>query len=349
MRWIIALVLLAAGLGAGWWLSQARSPNAPATLAEPTIAPAASPAAPAAATAAGSSATRGSAAAGITGLPAAPARARASTSWSKEQDELSRRAYAGNGLAAAQWQDVDLTCRTLQTQESPQATGLLDSYFDDDRSRLEREGPPLPLIKPDEHALLLDRRLDLEQRKTLAQQIELRVQQLCSGYVASSLGDRYALAEIAARSGRKDAFWMFIQQPPFTLAALLKGSGSPEEAAQMRDWTRRAPAMLEQRSARGDADAVLALGMAYLFGTDTMLPDRVPPNFMLNGAVPDDPQQAYGWLSLYLQMNPSTPLSDRVQQWLAQLDDSLSEDQRDQARRWAREQRAGQALIPLED
>lgn len=345
MRWIIALVVLAAGLAAGWWMSQAPSSSAPA-LAEPAAPAAASPAT---SSAAASSASRGGTAAGIAGLPAAPARARASASWSKQQDELSRRAYAGDGLAAAQWQDVDLTCRALQTQESLKAPGLLNSYFDDDGKRLQQEGRPLPLINPDEHALLLDRRLDLEQRKTLAQQIELRVQQVCSGYVTSSPGDRYALAEVAARSSRKDAFWTFIQQPPFSLDLLLKGSGSPEELTQMRDWTRRAPAMLEQRSTRGDADAVLALGMAYLFGPDTLLPDRVPANFMLNGAVPDDPQQAYGWLSLYLQMNPSTPLSDRVQQWLAQLDDSLSENQREAAQRWAREQRANQALAPLED
>lgn len=329
MRAFVLILLLAGAAGLAWYLLQ-RAPVPP---------PAAPAPAPVAATVAPPEAPR-PAAAGHTPEPALPGAA--TPSWSPQQDALRQRAQAGDGAAAAQWWATERSCQSLQDYHQQGNDDPLQRYFDASQAAaLGPAGPLLPALTHEEHWLLLDERLPAEQRKTLAQEITQRVQQLCRGYAAASAELRYALAEIAARRGPETAFWDFVDHPPFDQAPLRQGSAAALPAA-VRDWQQRVPAQLQQRAERGNAQAVLALGMAYLLDGTTAPPRAMRNRTALNASVVDDPQQAYRWLSLYLQMHPGTQDADQAQQWLTELGATLDTEQREQAQRWVEQTRARQ-------
>lgn len=338
MRAFILILLLAGGAGLAWYLLP-RDPSPPAVPAasRQNAAPSTAPAA-----------ERSPATATVT-TPEPPLPGAATPSWSPQQDALRQRAQAGDGAAAAQWWSNERSCQALQDGKEHGSDDPLQRYFDAAQAaELKQDGPLLPAITPEEHWLLLDDRLELDQRKSLAQEITRRVQQLCQGYAAASTEQRYAIAEIAARRGPDTAFWDFVDQPPLD-PSVLRDAGAANLPAAARDWQQRVPALLQQRAERGNAPSVLALGMAYLLDGSTPPPRPLRNRAFLNASVKDDPQQAYRWLSLYLQMHSGSQDSDRAQQWLAELEPRLDEQQRAQAQRWVAQTRAQQAANNRQD
>lgn len=330
MRAFVLILLLAGGAGLAWYLLQREPPPAPAVPAQaaaPSVAPVETSAPAAKASASPEPA-----------LPGA-----ATPSWSPQQDALRQRAQAGDGSAAAQWWSTERSCQSLQNFQQRRNDDPLQAYFDAaEAARLKQAGPLLPAITHEEHWLLLDERLEAGQRRTLAQEITQRVRQLCQGYVAASAELRYAIAEIAARRGPDTAFWDFVDSPPLD-EAVLRDAAAADLPAAARDWQQRVPALLQQRAERGNAPSVLALGMAYLLDGSTAPPRAMRNRAFLNASVKDDPQQAYRWLSLYLQMHPGSQDTDQAQQWLAELGPRLDDEQRAQAQRWVEQVRARQA------
>jgi hypothetical protein len=319
-RSLVLGVVAAAGLAAGVALLLTQRNPAPAGTPPP-----ASPAATGAGAAIPATAIPYAAA---TPPPAATAGATAAP------DALRRQALAGDGKAAMQWQELDLTCRKAGARPQPLQ---LDEYFS--ASPTHAATPDLPAIAIEEHLLLQDQRLDLEQRKTLAAQIAERLTALCRDHVAASAAERYTIAAIAARRGPKRALWNFVQQPPF-----VEADGRSADPELQRRWAAEAPQLLQERSLGSDTDAVLALGLAYLPGFDAVPAPPLPPNGLLNAAVADDAEQAYRWLSLYVHMHPPSPqLSDKAQQWLAELGGRLDAEQREAAQRWVSDYRSRQA------
>lgn len=331
MRAFVLILLLAGGAGLAWYLLQRQpSPASPAAAVQET-APATAPAATSA------PATK------TTASPEPPLPGRATPSWSPQQDALRQRAQAGDGAAAAQWWSTERTCQAIQDFQLRRNDDPLQAYFDTAQAaNLKQTGPLLPAITHEEHWLLLDERLEAAQRKTLAQEITQRVQQLCQGYAAGSAELRYALAEIAARRGPDAAFWDFVDSPPFD-EAVQRDAAAANLPAQARDWQQRVPGLLLQRAERGNAQSALALGMAYLLDGTTAPPRAMRNRAFLNASVKDDPQQAYRWLSLYLQMHPGSQDTDQAQQWLAELGARMDDAQRAQAQRWVEQMRVRQA------
>ncbi|MCQ4167638.1 hypothetical protein [Tahibacter harae] len=319
MRWILALLAFAAAAAAAYFLLAPPAPEAPApraAVAVLTPAPANPPSAPPSASAAPET-------------PPAVLPPPQSSAWSAEQDQLARRALAGDGKAAARWREVDDTCRRIQAEGKPD----LGAYFGDNLDALMSQPPRYAQISGEEHALLSDPRLETAKRQELAAEISLRLEALCKDYVRSDAAERYAIAETAARKGPPAAFWRFVQQPPL----------EPDDTGRRQQWRRSVTEQLQARSEKNDADAVFALGMAYAQDGRRGLPAMLPPNEALNAALEDDPVQAYRWLSLYVHMHADPRYTDQAQEWLAALGNRLDAGQRAEAEAWLADYRQRQA------
>lgn len=314
MRWILALLAFAAAAVVAYFLIAPPAPEVPAPRAAlATLKPA--PAQP------------GTAAAPET--PPTPLPQASSRAWSAEQDQLARRALAGDAKAAAQWREVDDSCRLIQAEGKPD----LGVYFGDGLDALMSRAPRYAQISGEEHALLSDPRLETAKRQELAAEISLRLEALCKDYVLSDAAERYAIAETAARKGQPTAFWRFVRQPPLDTA----------DASRRAQWRRSVTEQLQARSEKSDADAVFALGMAYAHDGKDTLPAMLPPNDALNAALDDDPAQAYRWLSLYVHMHADPRYTDQAQEWLVALGKRLDATERAEAERWVAEYRQRQA------
>lgn len=214
-----------------------------------------------------------------------------------EQTVLQQRALAGDGSAALQWLDLDRTCSHVMR------AGPIDfaEYFDEESPPPDR--PPFTQMTADEHAQLRDNTIDAARRQTLARAIGARLHASCDGYRASSDAERYAIAQIAAQHGPPEGLRRFITEPPFYPDLVMNQGGDAEQLARIRDWSQRVPAMLRERAGRGDADAALALGVAYAMNAGDA-PPGLEAYALLNGALNNDAVQSYRWLSRYLQFAP---------------------------------------------
>jgi hypothetical protein len=214
-----------------------------------------------------------------------------------EQTVLQQRALAGDGSAALQWLDLDRTCSHVMR------AGPIDfaEYFDEESPPPDR--PPFTQMTADEHAQLRDNTIDAARRQTLARAIGARLHASCDGYRASSDAERYAIAQIAAQHGPPEGLRRFITEPPFYPDLVMNQGGDAEQLARIRDWSQRVPAMLRERAGRGDADAALALGVAYAMNAGDA-PPGLEAYALLNGALDNDAVQSYRWLSRYLQFAP---------------------------------------------
>lgn len=135
------------------------------------------------------------------------------------------------------------------------------------------------------------------------------------------------MAQIAAQHGPPEGLRRFVAEPPFIGSLMMSQGVNAEQLAQMRDWSHRAPAMLSERAGRGDADAALALGLAYALNAgDT--PAGLEAYSLLNGALDNDAAQSYRWLSRYLQFAPDGEHAVFVRTALAQLAARLDPSQR---------------------
>ncbi len=238
-----------------------------------------------------------------------------------EQIAWQQRAMAGDGAAALRWLDLERTCSYVTRFGAIN----LSTYFDDESQPPER--PMFAQISAEEHAHLADRSIDAAQRRARARTIEARLHASCDGYRASNDAERYAIAQIAAQHGPPEGLRRFITEPPFLGDLMMRQSGNAEQLAQMRDWSHRAPAMLSERAGRGDADAALALGLAYALNAgDT--PAGLEAYWLLNGALDNDAAQSYRWLSRYLQFAPDGEHAAFARTALAQLAPRLDPSQR---------------------
>ncbi|WP_313918010.1 hypothetical protein [Tahibacter sp.] len=238
-----------------------------------------------------------------------------------EQIALQQRAMAGDGAAALQWMDLNRACRYVERFSAI----VLVEYFDDESEPPER--PRFAQISAEEHAYLADRSIDAAQRQTRARAIEARLHASCNGYRASNDAERYAIAQIAAQHGPPEGLRRFIAEPPFFEDLSMNQGGNAEQLAHMRDWSSRVPAMLSERAGRGDADAALALGLAYALDADDE-PAGLDAYFLLNGALDNDAAQSYRWLSRYLQLAPDGAHAAFARAALVQLAGRLDPSER---------------------
>lgn len=239
-----------------------------------------------------------------------------------EQIALQQRAMAGDGAAALQWLDLERTCGYVA-----RFGGIdLSAYFDEEAPP-PPEPPRFARISAEEHAHLADGSIDVAQRQARARVIEARLHAYCDGYRASNDAERYTIAQIAAYHGPPEGLRRFLIEPPFVEDLTMNQGGNAEQLARMRDWSQRVPAMLRERAGRGDADAALALGVAYsLNGFEA--PPGLEVYALLNGALDNDAAQSYRWLSRYLQFAPSGEHAAFARAALAQLATRLDPSQR---------------------
>ena len=148
----------------------------------------------------------------------------------------------------------------------------------------------------------------------------------CRGYVPEPPMVRYALGEIAARLGTDKDFWRFINDPPFA-------PGYSRDTEQAVDWARRAPAMVYERAVRGDAESAFVLGVSYAIDRPRDL-DGGSDIRLLPAAIPNDPLQAYRWLSVYLRGNPGGDHATLARALMNRIGTDLSAQQRAEAERW---------------
>jgi hypothetical protein len=238
-----------------------------------------------------------------------------------EQIALQQRAMAGDGTAALRWLDLERTCSYVERYSAIH----LAAYFDDESEPPER--PMFAQISAEEHAHLADRSIDAAQRQARASAIEARLHASCDGYRSSNDAERYAIAQIAAQHGPPEGLRRFVAEPPFLGNLMTNQSVDAEQLAHMRDWSHRAPAMLSERAGRGDADAALALGLAYALNANDA-PAGLDAYFLLNGALDNDATQSYRWLSRYLQFAPDGEHAAFARAALAQLAARLDPSQR---------------------
>lgn len=251
-------------------------------------------------------------------LPPAP------PSWSITQDTLRQRAEAGDAAAAREWLQRDNRCYSMLQFGLNGYEGKLPTR---EFSRAASRGHPrLSAVDPQlQQALAIG---DEEQRRQALGAVQQRLLDECRGYASQGPAVRYALGEIAARNGSDRDFWQFINDPPLAF-------GYSRDVDPMIDWARRAPLMVQERARGGSAEAAYALGMAYAQDLEEGRADEANPSHYLSAAVPDDPLQAYRWLSLYLRNSDGDAAhvaSARAQ--LQRLSSQLSAEQRTQAQGW---------------
>lgn len=251
-------------------------------------------------------------------LPPAP------PSWSSEQDALRRRAEAGDADAAREWLQRDSRCYAMLQFGLNGHDGSLPTR---EFSRAASRGHPR-LRNADPQLQQVLAITDEDQRRQALGALQQRLLDNCQGYAPQSPAVRYALGEIAARNGSDKDFWQFINDPPLAF-------GYSRDVDQMIDWARRAPLMVQERARGGDADAAYVLGMAYAQGLEDGRDDDNNPSHYLSAAIPDDPLQAYRWLSLYLRnSNGDSAHSAAARAQLERLGGQLTPEQRAQAQGW---------------
>lgn len=238
-----------------------------------------------------------------------------------EQIALQQRAVAGDGTAALRWLDLERTCGHVVRFGAIN----LSAYFDDESQLPEQ--PMFAQVSAEEHAYLADRSINAAQRQARARAIEARLHASCDGYRSSNDAERYVIAQIAAYHGPPEGLRRFLIEPPFLEDLTMNQGGNAEQLARMRDWSQRVPAMLRERAGRGDADAALALGVAYsLNGFEA--PPGLEVYALLNGALDNDAAQSYRWLSRYLQFAPAGEHAAFARASLTQLAARLDPSQR---------------------
>ena len=250
----------------------------------------------------------------------------AQPSWSPLQDSLRARAEAGDAAAAQEWLQRDNRCFTMNSFSfrRPGAGSEVDE--ESLRRALRRGGPRVAQLDP--QLASLSGIEDEEERRRTLDGIIGRLSEECRGYAPQPPQVRYALGEIAARVGSDKDFWQFINDPPVAL-------GYSRDVQQTLDWVRRAPLMVQERARGGDADAAFALGMAYAVDSRDDGQAGQSGSFHLAAAVPNDPLQAYRWLSVYLRGNPDAERAAQAQQLLQQAGAQLTPEQRAQAQGWS--------------
>lgn len=254
-------------------------------------------------------------------LPPPPLPA-AKPSWSPLLDSLRERAENGDAAAAAEWLQRDARCFSMMPL-TPEAGGSLPTpgflrATTRGRSRLASLDTDVAAAAAIE---------DQEQRRSQLGAVQQRLLDECRGYVPQPPQVRYALAEIAARLGSDKDFWRFIDDPPLA-------PGYSRDIEQAIDWARRAPGMVYERAAGGDANAAYALGLAYAIDSGRELDGNRRSRQLLAAAVSNDPLQAYRWLSVYLRSNPGDERAGVARAILNRVGAELSAAQRAEAERW---------------
>lgn len=243
--------------------------------------------------------------------------------WSAELDELRRRAEQGDAAAASEWLQRDARCFAMMPLTPPDASATLPTPG---FMRAAMRGRSrLPSLDADvSSAAAIE---DEAQRRAALAGAQQRLLDECRGYVPEPPQVRYALGEIAARLGNDKDFWRFINDPPFA-------PGYSRDTEQAIDWARRAPAMVYERALRGDAEAALALGVSYAVDRPREL-DGGGDLRLLPAAIPNDPLQAYRWLSVFLRGNPGSDQAAMARALLNRVGADLSAAQRAEAERWS--------------
>lgn len=255
-------------------------------------------------------------------LPPPPLPAQKS-SWSPLLDSLRERAENGDAAAAAEWLQRDARCFSMMPL-TPEAGGSLPTpgfvrATTRGRSRLASLDTDVAAAAAIE---------DQEQRRSQLGAVQQRLLDECRGYVPQPPQVRYALAEIAARLGSDKDFWRFIDDPPLA-------PGYSRDVEQAIDWARRAPGMVYERAAGGDADAAYALGLAYAIDSGRELDGNGRSRQLLAAAITNDPLQAYRWLSVYLRSDPGDERADTARAVLNRIGAELSAEQRAEAEHWS--------------
>lgn len=257
-----------------------------------------------------------------TALPPPPLPAQTS-SWSPLLDSLRERAENGDAAAAAEWLQRDARCFSMMPLTPEAGSSLPTPGFlratTRGRSRLASLDTDVAAAATIE---------DQEQRRSQLGAVQQRLLDECRGYVPQPPQVRYALAEIAARLGSDKDFWRFIDDPPLA-------PGYSRDVEQAIDWAQRAPGMVYERAAGGDADAAYALGLAYAIDSGRELDGNGRSRQLLAAAITNDPLQAYRWLSVYLRSNPGDDRADTARAVLNRIGAELSADQRAEAERWS--------------
>ncbi|MEO8672906.1 MAG: hypothetical protein ABI411_16420 [Tahibacter sp.] len=327
MRILLCSILALFGLSIGYWQGTPSDAVVSPAPAEPPGAASGDPGAqtldPTSSAASRHPVSRENAAGAAAPLPmlALPA---LTPSWSSSQDELRRRAEEGDATAARDWMLNDARCFSMQYfgAGSSSPTEAFQRAYGDARSNF-------PNLTNADSTQLADARKNPDALRTSLGDLQQRLLAECHGYQPANPRIRYALGEIAARNGEPKDFWNFIRRPPFS-------PQSPRDIDQARDWATRAPQMLQQHAAAGDADAAYALGLAY--AQDGQAGWRgLRGSGMLDAAISNDPAQAFRWLSLYTMAGADTENLERARTLLAQVAAQLDPAQRADAERWARE------------
>lgn len=244
----------------------------------------------------------------------------AQPSWSPLQQSLRQRAEAGDAAAATEWQQRDSRCYGMLMFTPRGADPTLPTR--NLQMAVENRAPRAMKLDP-QFAAIADIADEAQRKQSLAT-LQQQLLDECRGYTPEDPKLRYALGEIAARLGSDKDFWKFINDPP--LAA-----NYSRDVEQAIDWARRAPLMVQERAAAGDAQAAFALGLAYAIDNARDIESlRLPPQY-LAAAVPNDPVQAYRWLSRYLRSGGDAQQTALAQELLARVDAGLSAEQRARA------------------
>jgi hypothetical protein len=243
---------------------------------------------------------------------------------------LRARALGGDGRAAAELRELDETCRMLG-RFSELTPEMLSSW---------RPQPPaikrdyqIALLTVAERDALRDEHAPPAERERIARDVGARLRTRCEGYGPVDAADRYAIA-LAAAKADNDSFWEFVYEPPFLNDVQSRDGGDDAQLARARDWAERIPRELQHRADAGDADAALALALAYSRGFDDEAGEGINTYPLLNGAIDDDPQHAYRWFARFLQLQPQGPYSPQARRIAERIAEKLDARQRAEAERW---------------
>lgn len=244
----------------------------------------------------------------------------AQASWSPLLDSLRQRAEAGDAAAAAEWLQRDSRCYALQMFTPRDAEPTLPTR--NLQMAVESRAPRAMKLDP-RFTAIADIADETQRNQSLAT-LQQQLLDECRGYAPQGPKLRYALGEIAARLGSDKDFWKFIDDPPMA-------ASYSRDVEQAIDWARRAPLMVQERAAAGDAQAAFALGVAYAIDNAREIESvRLPPQY-LAAAVRNDPVQAYRWLNRYLRSGGDAQQVALAQELLARVGAGLSAEQRARA------------------
>jgi len=250
-----------------------------------------------------------------------------------QEAALRASALDGNGKAADELWELDEVCRafTPYADESE----ALDAMIAVRRTRppAPRHAPAVSPVTTAEQEILLDVRRPADERERLARTVGARLTQLCAGYVPLDAADRYAVA-LAAANADRDAFWDFVYEPPFMSELERRNGGDDAQFARERDWADRVPREVHRLAEAGDADAALALALAYSRGFNNNASEGLYSYPLLDGAIDNDPVQAYRWLRRFLQLQPQGPFSSHARRIAERMGAGLDAAQRAEAESW---------------